>query len=247
MPWITSVGAVIVRSSFVRSPDLRMAASWRPVPAGLVPRSKLRPACSRVSSSSRGKSGEPISSKTFVTWSTKASRSFGACWSSSRSMPICGWPLRALPVVDMIEVRVRTLSGWRTATVWAIIPPSEAPTMWAGPSSSSASSAATSSAMSSSVYCSSAKRRVASWGIVGGLAFTLVERPASRLSKRTTKKPSSTSCSQKSSGHAISCIPSPITRSSGGSPGFAEALVAELDAAAGVGELLSARFHGLRL
>ena len=33
-PWITSVGAVIRASSARRSPDARMAASWRAVPAG---------------------------------------------------------------------------------------------------------------------------------------------------------------------------------------------------------------------
>ena len=38
-PWMTSVGAVIVRSSGLRSPDAMIAASWRSGPAGLIPRS----------------------------------------------------------------------------------------------------------------------------------------------------------------------------------------------------------------
>jgi hypothetical protein len=39
VPWMTTVGAVIVRSSGVRSPDAMIAASWRIGPAGLRPRS----------------------------------------------------------------------------------------------------------------------------------------------------------------------------------------------------------------
>src|ERR671928_42549 len=40
-------------------------------------------------------------------------------------------PTRRLPVVDMIETRESTRSGWRAASVCAIIPPIEAPTTWA--------------------------------------------------------------------------------------------------------------------
>jgi hypothetical protein len=39
VPWMTTVGAVIVRSSGVRSPDAMIAASWRVEPAGFRPRS----------------------------------------------------------------------------------------------------------------------------------------------------------------------------------------------------------------
>ena len=39
VPWMTSVGATMVRSSGVRSPEAAIAASWRAVPAGLIPRS----------------------------------------------------------------------------------------------------------------------------------------------------------------------------------------------------------------
>ena len=63
-PWMTSVGAVIVRRSGVRSPEAMMAASWRAVPAGRIPRSKQRPAISRRSSSSRSKPGEPMRENT---------------------------------------------------------------------------------------------------------------------------------------------------------------------------------------
>ena len=38
LPWMTSVGAVIHLSIGVRSPDARIAAICRPVPAGLSPR-----------------------------------------------------------------------------------------------------------------------------------------------------------------------------------------------------------------
>jgi hypothetical protein len=38
-PWITSVGASIRRSDFVRFPVFTIAPSWRAGPAGLWPRS----------------------------------------------------------------------------------------------------------------------------------------------------------------------------------------------------------------
>ena len=50
-------------------------------------------------------------------------------------MPNAGWPFQRLPVFDMIETSERTSSGRRAASVWAIMPPIEAPTMWAGASS----------------------------------------------------------------------------------------------------------------
>ena len=62
-----------------------------------------------------------------------------------------GWPLKRLPVVDMIETSERTRSGWRAARLWAIIPPIDAPTTWARSIPSAVSSPAASSAMSSSV------------------------------------------------------------------------------------------------
>ena len=54
------------------------------------------------------------------------------------------------PVVDMIDVRLRTRCGCRKATVWAIMPPSDAPTTWADPRPSASSNPTASSAMSSS-------------------------------------------------------------------------------------------------
>jgi len=39
VPWMTSVGAVIVASCSRRSPEAMIAASWRMAPAGLRPRS----------------------------------------------------------------------------------------------------------------------------------------------------------------------------------------------------------------
>ena len=42
-----------------------------------------------------------------------------------------GWPLQNEPVLDMIEVSESVRSGCSIATRWAIMPPIEAPTMWA--------------------------------------------------------------------------------------------------------------------
>ena len=58
---------------------------------------------------------------------------------------IVGCPTRRLPVVDMIDVRLRTRSGCSIAIVWAIMPPIDTPTTWA-PSMPSASSRPTASA-----------------------------------------------------------------------------------------------------
>ncbi len=48
-----------------------------------------------------------------------------------RQVDNAGRPSRGAPVVDMIDVNVRTLPGYCAATVWAIIPPIEMPTRWA--------------------------------------------------------------------------------------------------------------------
>ena len=58
-------------------------------------------------------------------------------------------PIRA-EGVDMIEVSVRMRDGWQIAMVWAIMPPSEMPAMWARSQPSVSSTATASSAMSSS-------------------------------------------------------------------------------------------------
>ena len=52
---------------------------------------------------------------------------------------------------------------------------------------------------------------------VGGRPLMCVERPQSRLSKRTTWKPRPASRSQNSSGHPIICVPRPMISNSGGS------------------------------
>jgi hypothetical protein len=75
VPWMTSVGAVILASAAVRSPEARIAASWRLLPApSPVARSKLRSMVARSVSSSRSKPGEPIRWKKRTTRSMAASR-----------------------------------------------------------------------------------------------------------------------------------------------------------------------------
>ena len=86
----------------------------------------------------------------------------------------------------MIEVRERTTSGCSAAITWAIMPPIETPTTWAGAIPSSRRRPTASSAMSESVYCSDPSRRRSISAIVGGRKSKWVERPMSRLSKRTT-------------------------------------------------------------
>ena len=60
-----------------------------------------------------------------------AERSRGAGLSSTVYIVSAGWPLQKLPVLDMIETSESVRCGYRIATVWAIIPPIEAPTTWA--------------------------------------------------------------------------------------------------------------------
>jgi hypothetical protein len=73
--------------------------------------------------------------------------------------------------------------------------------------------------MSSSRYGASRRRPISARRTSGTGASILVERPESRLSKRITCKPRSASCSHSSRSQWISCIPSPITSSSGGLDG----------------------------
>ena len=67
--------------------------------------------------------------------------------SASRS----AWPAARSPVVDIIEVSDRIRSGYSMATVWAIIPPSDAPARWALARPSASNSPTVSAAMSDSV------------------------------------------------------------------------------------------------
>ena len=60
----------------------------------------------------------------------------------------------------MIDTSESTRSGCRAAIVWAIMPPIDAPTMWAGSMPSSSSSPSPSSAMSASRYGGLLIRRV---------------------------------------------------------------------------------------
>ena len=61
-----------------------------------------------------------------------------------------GCPIQRLPVLDMIETSERTRRVL-AASVWAIIPPIDAPTTWAGSIPSRVKSPTASSAMSLSV------------------------------------------------------------------------------------------------
>jgi len=61
-----------------------------------------------------------------------------------------GWPTSLAPVVDMTEHTDSTRSGWAMAIDWTIIPPMEAPTMWARAMPRASSRPTASSAMSAS-------------------------------------------------------------------------------------------------
>ena len=114
-----------------RSPEALIAASWRAAAAGLRPRSKVVSANRRRSSSSRSNPGEPMSVNVLTMCSTKPSRSVGGTPISTFAVRRCGWPDVRAPVLPMIETSERTRPGWLVATVWAIIAPIDAPTMWA--------------------------------------------------------------------------------------------------------------------
>jgi len=74
------------------------------------------------------------------------------------------------------------------ARAWVIIPPMETPTTWARSIPSAPSSAAASSAMSSTMYGTELASPLNS-ATKSGTPSNFVERPESRLSKRTVKKP----------------------------------------------------------
>ena len=81
-----------------------------------------------------------------------ASRCSAAVASGRPSPPERCWPKPGSPVVDMIDVTVRSRWGCSIAIVCTIIPPIEAPAMWARSMSSASSTAMPSAAMSESVY-----------------------------------------------------------------------------------------------
>ncbi len=129
------------------------------------------------------------------------------------------WPTRRPPVEVMISVRLRTSSGWSSAAAWAMKPPMEAPTTCTGPSCSASTRPRASRAMSLTVY--GGRRRRATICAIDGARTPRkwVLAPTSRLSNRTTWWPRSARSSHSSSGHAIICVPSPMTSRTGGAPG----------------------------
>src|ERR1700722_14792803 len=108
---MTRVGVFTDASRALRLPEARMARSCRTTPAGLSPRSKFRSACSRYLASSLGK--------------LPARRTRHVCEKRSRysCLDLGGGAIRMAvasgvaggrrgsPVVDMIEVSVRTRLG----------------------------------------------------------------------------------------------------------------------------------------
>src|SRR5260221_1118597 len=159
--------------------------------------------------------------RTAPSWSPRRA---GGVMRARRALALGPGSLR-LPVVDMIEVSVSTLPGKSAATFCAIMPPIDAPTRCARAMPSASRSAAVSRAMSAMRYgafngrrsryliVSRATRGVPCWS-------NCVESPASRLSKRTTRKPFAASISQNASGQRTICIPRPITSRMTGSAGL---------------------------
>src|SRR3954449_9108387 len=113
--------------------------------------------------------------------------------------------------VDMTEVSERTRSGCSTASSCAIMPPIEAPTTCAEGQPAASRTATASSAMSDSEYGAAPRRR-------GGTS-RCVDRPTSRLSKRTTANPRSASSAHRPSGQPTIWAPSPMISSTGSPPG----------------------------
>jgi hypothetical protein len=157
--------------------------------------------------------------KTRRKYSTYASRSFGARRVRTLHTRSLGVPTRRSPVVESIDASESTRSGRRIAIVWAIIPPIEVPTRWARSMPRWSRRPNVSFAMSSSRYGTFVGRPETSRMMFGIGPLILVDRPASRLSKRITWKPRSANNSHSSRSQWISCIPRPITSSSAGSEG----------------------------
>jgi hypothetical protein len=91
---------------------------------------------------------------------------------------------------------------------WAIMPPIEAPTTWAQSMVSASIRPTASAAKSFNVYGAptgfpAAARAKAATTSTGAADSNLLERPMSRLSKRTTRKPRCASLWQNASGQAI--------------------------------------------
>ena len=147
----------------------------------------------------------------------RADQRLGSLRSSDGLDPPC---LRS-PVFDMIDVRLATLPGWWIASAWAIIPPIDTPTTWARVDAEVVEQPGGvvghvadrvrrlgEASRETAAAISPAPGR-------GGPPAIFDDRPMSRLSKRITRNPWSTSRSTQSSGQATSWPPSPITSSSG--------------------------------
>ena len=109
------------------------------------------------------------------------------------------------------------------AIVCTIIPPIDAPTMCAAGISSASRSPTASAASSESVYgasigCPAAKAAYIA-NTSGGGPSVFVDSPVSRLSKRITRKPRSSSSDTNPGDHSVIWAPRPITRSNGGASG----------------------------
>ena len=131
---------------------------------------------------------------------------------------VCGGGRSGAPVVDMIDVSDSTRAGCRMASVWAIIPPIDAPTTCAAGKPRASSRAAASSAMSPRLY---GEMRSAYACTRFARPWSLLERPQSRLSNRITWNPCPARVSQNSSSHQIIGEPRPMMSSKGrpaGSP-----------------------------
>ena len=118
----------------------------------------------------------------------------------------------------MIEVSDSTRSGRSIAIVWAIIPPIEAPTTCAALDAEVVEQpegvVGHVLEQVGRVRCSQPDERAPH---VGHRSVDLASSgPTSRLSNRITWKPRSASCSQNSGSQSISCMPRPMTSSSGG-------------------------------
>ena len=97
-PWITKVGTSMWRSSAVRSPERKIAASCRAVPALVGSRSQPMAARSRTRSSSNGKPCEPMWRKIARSRSI-ASRGVrgGLAVANRRHVDSAGRPMRGAP------------------------------------------------------------------------------------------------------------------------------------------------------
>ncbi len=128
---------------------------------------------------------------------------------------------RGSPVDDMIDVSVRTRSGWWIASSCAIAPPIDAPTTCAVRMRSASSSPTVSAAMSRNVYGMRNRRPVTCANIISAkrgvrASGKRVDMPMSRLSKRITQKPRAASRRQNSWSHTIICAARPMMSTSGG-------------------------------